>query len=167
MIYQSKIPYPKIEVESKNYMYANLIRKSYAGEVSEDTAIHQYYYQSIILKEKYPEVSKVLEKISEVEMYHLGMLGKLIYLLGVKPIYSSPYKNGISKYFNSSYVRYNDNLKEILLINIETETQAIYYYNYLIKVIEDKYIVNIIKRIIVDEQIHLQIFNNLYKEYFG
>jgi len=54
-----------------------------------------------------------------------------------------------------------------LLINIETETQAIYYYNYLIKVIEDKYIVNIIKRIIVDEQIHLQIFNNLYKEYFG
>ena len=167
MIYQSKIPYPKVEVETKNYMYANLIRKSYAGEVSEDTLIHLYFYQSLILKDKYPEVSKILEKISVVEMKHLEILGRLIYLLGVKPIYSSPYKNNISKYFNASYVKYNDKLKEILLINIEAETQAIYYYNYLIKVIEDKYIINIIKRILVDEQIHLDIFKNLYQEYCG
>ena len=165
MIYQSKIPYPKVEVETKNYMYANLIRKSYAGEVSEDTAIHLYFYQSLILKDKYPEVSKILERISVVEMKHLEILGRVIHLLGVKPIYSSPYNNNISKYFNASYVKYNDKLKEILLIDIEAETQAIYYYNYLIKVIDDKYIKNIIKRILVDEQIHLDIFKKIYQEY--
>ena len=167
MIYESKMPYPEIKVIEKNYNYANLLRKAYASELSEDTAIHQYLYQSIILKDKYANVSAILEKIAVVEMKHLEILGELITLLGVKPIFSSPYKNNISKYFNGSYVKYNVNLKEILLVNIESETQAIYYYNYLTKAIKDNYIVNIIKKIIVDEQIHLNIFNNLYKEYFG
>ena len=166
MIFESKIPYPNIEVETKNYSYATLLRKAYASETSEDTAIHLYLYQSIILEKEYLNISNILKRISVVEMKHLEILGELILLLGVKPIYSSPYKNGLSKYFNASYVKYNTNLQEILRINIEAETQAIYYYNYLTKVIKDKYIVNILKRIIVDEQIHLGIFNNLYKEYF-
>ena len=42
MIFESKIPYPKLEVETKNYAYANLLRKAYASETSEDTAIHMY-----------------------------------------------------------------------------------------------------------------------------
>ena len=101
MIFESKIPYPKIEVETKNYSYANLLRKAYASETSEDTAIHLYLYQSLILQEKYKDISNILKKISVVEMKHLEILGKLVLLLGVKPVYSSPYKNGLSKYFDT------------------------------------------------------------------
>lgn len=167
MIFESKIPYPNIEVETKNYTYANLLRKAYASETSEDTAIHMYLYQSLILQEKYKDISNILKKISVVEMKHLEILGKLVLLLGVKPVYSSPYKNGLSKYFNTSYVKYNNNLNDILRININAEIQAINYYNYLTKVIKDKFIVNILKRIIVDEQIHLSIFKKIYNDYFG
>ena len=70
-------------------------------------------------------------------------------------------------HFNTSYVKYNNNLNDILRININAEIQAINYYNYLTKVIKDKFIVNILKRIIVDEQIHLSIFKKIYNDYFG
>ena len=62
MIFESKIPYPNIEVETKNYTYANLLRKAYASETSEDTAIHLYLYQSLILQEKYKDISNILKK---------------------------------------------------------------------------------------------------------
>ena len=63
MIFESKIPYPKIEVETKNYSYANLLRKAYASETSEDTAIHLYLYQALILQKDYPDISNILKKI--------------------------------------------------------------------------------------------------------
>ena len=67
-------------------------------------------------------------------------------------------------YCNANYVNYNNNLKDILKINIEAETLAIKNYKNLIKVIDDKYVKELLRRIIIDEEIHLQIFKNLYEK---
>ena len=70
MIFESKIPYPKLEVETKNYAYANLLRKAYASETSEDTAIHMYLYQSLILQKEYMEQKKLSTQEEINQMVH-------------------------------------------------------------------------------------------------
>ena len=153
MFYKSTLPYPEIKVEKENIEYAKLLMYPYASMVSEDTATHIYMFQSFILDD---EIGKILENIAIVEMHHLEMLAKTINLLGLKPEYKS---NDIP--WNSNYVNYNTNLKDILKINIAAETLAIKNYQNLIKVIDDKYIKELLKRIIIDEEIHLKIFNDL------
>lgn len=155
-MYKSNLPYPDIKVEKENIEYAKLLMYPYASMISEDTATHLYMYQSFILDDN---IGRILENIAIVEMHHLEMLAKTINLLGLKPEYKS---NDIP--WTSNYVNYNTNLKDILKINIEAETLAIKNYQNLIKVINDKYIRKMLERIIVDEEIHLKIFNDLYNE---
>lgn len=155
-MHKSNLPYPDIKVEKENIEYAKLLMYPYASMVSEDTATHLYMYQSFILDNN---IGKILENIAIVEMHHLEMLAKTINLLGLKPEYKS---NDIP--WTSNYVNYTTNLKDILKINIEAETLAIKNYQNLIKVINDKYIKKMLERIIIDEEIHLKIFNDLYKE---
>ena len=51
----------------------------------------------------------------------------------------------------------------MLEIDIESERRAIHDYQMLLTVINDDYIKELIERIILDEQIHLQIFLELAK----
>ena len=155
-MYKSNLPYPDIKVEKENIEYAKLLMYPYASMISEDTATHLYMYQSFILDDN---IGKILENIAIVEVHHLEVLAKTINLLGLKPEYKS---NDIP--WTSNYINYTNNLKDILKINIEAETLAIKNYQNLIKVINDKYIKKMLERIIVDEEIHLKIFNDLYKE---
>ena len=55
----------------------------------------------------------------------------------------------------------------MLEIDIEAETQAIHRYQNQILIIKDKYIQNLTRRIIEDEQVHLNIFQTLYRKYFN
>ncbi len=156
-------PYPKVMVERPNLEYASILLESYAGEISEDTAIHLYLYQSLISE----ECKDILLKISEVEMHHLYLLGETIALLGIKPIYGIINQDKIIRLWNAGNVNYNTSLKEILEIDINAEKQAINNYQCYLKIIKDKYIIKLIERIIEDEEIHLKIFKQLYNKYFG
>ena len=49
------LPYPTIQVQKKDTYIAKLLMHSYAGEISEETAIHQYLYQSFLLQEQRSE----------------------------------------------------------------------------------------------------------------
>lgn len=162
MKYSSDLIYPKIQVEKENKEYAKLLLNVYSGRNSETTAIFEYIYQSIILDNKYGEI---LKNIAIVEMKHLNILGKTIKLLGLDPMYIYPNNvdNGF-KYWNSSYVDYNNNLTHIISSDINEEKMAIDNYNEIIKKIDDKYVVEIIKRLILDEEIHLKILTNIQNE---
>ena len=87
-MYAANKPYPNINVKRRNTDHAKLLLHDYAGINGEDTAIHQYFYQSLIVPNK--NLSEDLKHISEVEMKHLDILGRLIELLGIKPILGSP-----------------------------------------------------------------------------
>ncbi len=158
------IPYPKIKVQKRSSLYAKLLMHSYAGDVSEDTAIHQYLYQSFLLEEQNEEIAHILEEIGKTEMHHLKILGLLIKKLGVYPVYLDP-TLGNYDYWNASYVCYEHNITLMLEANIESERKAIYAYQRLIQVIDDKNIQAILKRIVLDEQLHLEIFENLLKTF--
>lgn len=156
-------PYPKIKVQKRNSDIAKLLMHSYAGEISEETAIHQYLYQSILLEGKYEEISKILLEISKTEMHHLKILGLLIKKLGVYPFFLDPMV-GCYEFWNSEFVCYDHDLSYILRANIASETKAIEAYSEIVYVIDDKYVKEILKRIIMDEQLHLEIFESLLEQ---
>lgn len=160
MIYQDQTPYPEPQVTKKNRKYAELLLEDYAGKVSEDTAIHLYLYQHLILKQTHPHISKILEGIAETEMRHLELLGETITLLGVKPIFGT-ITNNVINYFDAEYVNYNINLYDILQININSEEEAIRNYQRNIEEIKDPYIQELLRRIIKDEELHIKIFKNI------
>lgn len=157
------IPYPEVKVEEKNPYYADLLSENYAGKTSETTATLLYSYQHFSTFDSNIEFSKIIEEIAIVEMKHLEMLGKTIKLLGQEPIYKTcEASRGDCVMWSASNVDYSTKLKDMLKFNIQSESNAIKNYETHKKIIKDKYIKNMLDRIILDEKRHLEIFNILY-----
>lgn len=167
MNYKSIKPYPIPRVEEKNKNYAKLLLKNYAGPRGEETAIHLYLFQYLISNKSLKEFATAIKEIAEVEMNHLRLLGEAINLLGELPVYGSPSNNNKYIPWSSTNVIYKTNLKEILELNIKSEEEAIKNYQYALFIIDDKYIKELIERIIEDELVHLDVFNYFLTKYFN
>ncbi|MDU3354998.1 ferritin-like domain-containing protein [Clostridium sp.] len=150
--YHVDLPYPDIKVEKENSRYANILLHNYSGIVSEFTAIDQYVYHKFKLFKDCPAVSQAIGEIAMVEMHHLEMLGELILLLGEDPRYWIKKKD--KRYYWNG-----------LDYDIQAEVVAIRDYNKALNEISDPNIVKIIERIILDEELHLKIFKELYAKY--
>lgn len=161
MKYCADLPYPEPQVEKENIEYAKILLFSYAGNVSEETAVNQYMYQHFVLD---GEVSNALRNIGIVEMHHLELLAETIKLLGMDPKYQIYNLDEIIPW-TADFVPYGNNLKEMLDIDIEGETMAIVNYRKSIELIDDKYIRALLERIILDEEVHLKIFHELKQKY--
>lgn len=157
-----ELPYPKIEVFDKNPNYADLIKKSYAGTISELTAVTQYTYQGLITKNM---IGNILRKIAEVEMHHLEILGELIVALGENPDFSINKKDKKLNW-SSKFICTSDSIKEMLLEDIKNEKEAIHQYRKTANLIDDENIIAILNRIILDEELHIKLLTNLYEREF-
>lgn len=156
------LPYPEVKVEKENSYYADLLSQDYAGIVSETTASMLYSYQYFNTFNSNEEFSKIIEEIGVVEMKHLEMLGKTIKLLGKEPIYKTcESQRGDCVMWSATNISYDNNIKEMLKTNIRGEMSAIKNYEHHIKIIDDKYIKEMLERIILDEKRHIEIFETL------
>lgn len=161
MKYELEKKYPPIKVKEKNLEYAKILLDSYAGFISEDTAVHQYIYNHIILKNINKDLSKAFFKVSITEMKHLDYLGDLIKLLGANPIFKT-YDNLTNNLlpWNTNYLSYKTDVKSILKHSITIENIAINNYKKTINIIDDIYIKAVLNRIIEDELLHIKIFKS-------
>ena len=159
------IPYPEVRVEEENSYYADLLSQDYAGGVSETTASLLYSYQHFNTFKDNKEFSEIIEEISITEMTHLELLGKTIKLLGKEPIYKTC--NAITEecvMWSATNVNYDDNIKDMLRTNIRGEKAAIKNYSEHKRLIKDKYIKELLSRIILDEKRHIEIFEMLLEK---
>ncbi|MGX4598075.1 ferritin-like domain-containing protein [Faecalimicrobium sp. JNUCC 81] len=163
-IYHANEPYPEIKVESKNPYYAELLMDDHSGIISEFSAISQYLYHSLDLGKSYTDLANMWLQISFIEMHHLDILSQVITLLGGKPKYRGSFST-LGQPWNGSFVYYGDNICDQLNVDLESEYQAISNYENHIRMIDDKYIKNILRRIILDEQIHIIHFKEAIKKY--
>ena len=91
-------------------------------------------------------------------MHHLDLLGSLIKKLGGIPYYI----NKENCAWDGENVKYRfSTIYEMLTYNIESEKKAIEDYKKVIKCTQNKSIRDLLERIILDEQTHLEIFNRL------
>lgn len=158
--FQLNVPYPEIKISEKIIQYARLLQDDYAGVISELTAINQYSYHHFITDDVDKETADTFAGIAVVEMHHLELLAQAIIKLGGDPLFRGSYSNG-GQFWNGSYVKYAKGTRQILLEAIKSEQEAIAQYKKHISMIRDSGIRQLLERIILDEQYHITIINNL------
>lgn len=157
-------PYPEIKVQRPNRYYAELLLEDYAGQVSEMTAINQYFHHHVVFEEKLADLAELEECISIIEMFHLEMLAETILLLGVDPQIRT-LTNNKQTYWSAEYVYYGNSICDRLAADIAAEKSAIVQYRRHQQLIKDPFIDAILERIILDEEHHLKLFNAAMDKY--
>jgi bacterioferritin len=162
--FSSSLPYPELKVTAPNRIYAEILMDDYSGIVSEFTAVNQYLYHHFVTDETNKEVAKMIENIAIVEMLHMEMLASLILKLGGNPVFRGG-RSTARNFWNGRLVYYGKNLCNRLEADLDSEFKAIKNYEAHIKLIDDPYIQNVLRRIILDEDVHIKLFENALEKY--
>ncbi|MEG0365964.1 MAG: ferritin family protein [Coprobacillus sp.] len=158
--YTLDIPYPSVDSLDINIDYGHIILPNLGGLISEMNAVSLYAYNSIITEQSWPELSSAMHEISLVEMKHLNIFSKMCYRLGVDPRLWDC-QNDFLEYWSPGFNVYPRQIHTLLENSIIQENKTILMYQQQISKIDEPIIQDVLKRIILDEQLHLQIF-----EYF-
>lgn len=164
--YSDPSPYPQVKVLNPNPYYANLLMDDYAGVVSEFTAISQYLYHYFIFKDIDKELGELLENVSITEMLHMEILAETIKLLGGNPIIRGSHSTQ-GDYWSGRFIYYGTNLCDQLKADIDSEHKAIQEYRKHIHYIHDPFVQAILERIILDEIVHIRLFNQALRKFYG
>lgn len=156
-------PYPPLLVERQNLNYAKEMLSNIGSCDSEMTAISSYLYNSTVLSESQQEYAQIFQKISMVEMRHLNMFSRLSFLLGADPRLWS--ENGRRTcYWSPACIQYSQRADVLLKNALLAEQSAVMKYRRQAEWICDAYVSDVLNRIVLDELIHVQIFQEMLSE---
>ena len=161
--FQASEPYPPIDCSIKNSMYARIMLDNMAGNRSEMSAISLYTYNQLITDE-YKEIAEIFHKISIVEMHHLYIFGTLARQLGADPrLWTSRHNRAV--YWSPGFNQYPKALPQLIEHSLQEEQFAVEKYTKQINEIKDEVIIHNLKRIILDEELHVNILENCLNTY--
>ncbi|MGI6175232.1 MAG: ferritin-like domain-containing protein [Christensenellales bacterium] len=163
-IYAIQLPYPTINIDKPNNIYARMMLDNAGGSISEMSAVSLYFYNHLVTSPLVKEISIVFEKISIVEMHHLEIFGKLAFLLGENPRLWTQ-RNHQRIYWTPGYNKYSFELPQLMKYAINSEKAAIQKYERQAAEIKNQNIIDQLNRIILDEQLHVDILTQLYHNY--
>ena len=161
--YTAPGPYPEVRAGGKNQKYAQAILSNVGGSISEMGAVALYFYGGTT-QEGWPEVAECLGHIAVVEMHHLSIFARLARQLGEDPRLWSPLR-GARRYWTPEYLRYPRRLEQLLRYAVEEEQNAIQKYHRQLLWIRDENVGANLRRIIADEEVHVEILTCLLKSY--
>ena len=150
-------PYPELIDVKEDLQTVGILKNLAFSRVGELSGVLTYVYQSVIADKTDQEIAEIFEEIGVVEMLHQDMLMHAISLFGGNPKYEDMQGN----FFNTANLNYTIKLREMLENNIRAETVAIDNYNMAINKVKNQSLKNLFKRIIEDEQRHLEIFKRI------
>lgn len=158
------LPYPPIQVVCRNQEYANLLSNDYCGAVSELSAITQYINNENRISCEHCAMAKTLLSIAVAEMMHLQKLGELIALLGGVVDFTARQQNGRKRMWTPEYLMLPENIRKMLLADVESEKGAIKQYRMHIELIQDSCVNAVLERIIKDEEYHIMLLQMMLEE---
>ncbi len=164
MIFAAEGAYPPIKIALKNTNYARAMLDNMGGENSEMSAVSLYFYNNLMTDKNYEDIAYIFHKISIVEMLHLEIFGKIAYGLGEDPRLWI-WRCNKRVFWTPSYNHYPIEFKRLMHNALKGELSAIEKYQYQIRNIDNDCIVSNLERIIQDEQVHVDIFKQIIKEY--
>lgn len=161
--FASSLPYPDICITDNNPAYGRAMLDNVGGSNSEMTAISLYFYNNLITS-CCEEISVCFHRISIVEMHHMKIFGQLAKNLGMDPRLWTRQGRRFA-YWTPGYNQYPVQLNTLLLNAIRGEKAAVEKYHAQAGIIKDSNICAILDRIILDEQLHIEILSDLYEKY--
>lgn len=160
--YKVDAPYPPVRVDGPNPAYACDMLSNMADVVSEMSDVARYFYISVVTEGQSSWISTCFYNISIVEMHHLHIFADLALLLGADP--RLWYGRAGKRWWSPSFIGYPRELRALIAESIKAEEAAIRKYSGQANTICDMNIVGILHRIICDEERHLQIFREMYRQ---
>lgn len=158
------LPWPEIQVRAQNQIYANLLSVDYCGATSEMSAITQYINNENRLSCGNCPLARTVLGIAMAEMMHLQKLGEMIYLLGGTVDFIAKQPNGRNVMWTPGFLNLPENVRKMILADIEAEKGAISQYRMHMKAIRDDCVNRVLERIIMDEEYHIMILQALLRE---
>jgi bacterioferritin len=89
-------------------------------------------------------------------MFHLDMLGQCLLQLGVEPMLTAQ-----GQFWGAHYLKYGCSPKERIIIDIQSEYDCIRSYREIIRCIDSQPIIDLLERIIRDEELHISLFEQM------
>ncbi len=160
--YKVDAPYPPVRVAGQNSVYACEMLSNIGDVVSEMSDVARYFYISVVAAPQYAGFSVCFHNISIVEMHHLHIFSELALLLGADPRLWSGWQR--KRWWSPSFIGYPREIRALIAESIKAEEAAIRKYSRQANVICDENIVAILRRIIRDEERHLQIFSEMCQQ---
>ncbi len=157
-------PYPEIQVLGPDPKMGALILDNVGGSNSEISTVALYVYNHFISNEEFKKVANIFKRIAIVEMRHLDIFSELSLALGVEPRFWT-IQNERFRYWTPSYVNYALDLKTMIHRALNGELAAIEKYQQQIAVTNDPNIVANLQRVILDEELHADIFRQMIRTY--
>ena len=161
-VFADAAPDPPVKVCGPNAGYAEQMLSNIRACNSEMSAVSLYFYNSVILKPYEREIAQVFHRISLVEMHHLDIFATLAHQLGANPRLWS-YQGRNLSYWTPGCNQYPRQLLPLLQNALHGEEQAIAKYREQAEQIGDPYVVALLRRILLDEQHHVEIFRELLR----
>ena len=155
------IPYPSVDGVMGDKRTIALIRQAYVGRHGELKSVLQYFYHYIYFaKQGHTDIAKTILGIAQCEMQHLEILGQLLISLGEDPIFSpvSPWETTCD--FLSG-ISYSKTLQKMIFDDISFEMVCLSDYERICKQIKEERIQAVIKRISLDEQLHIKVLKDI------
>ncbi|MBQ3116688.1 MAG: manganese catalase family protein [Clostridia bacterium] len=159
-----QLPYPSVESFSPDYKSACVIAPSYCGIHGELDAILQYVYHGFYFnKIGDKQTADVMIGIAMCEMQHFEMLGSALLKLGIDPTFTKQpcIRSGA---YNTSYISYSKSPVKMLIDDITGEMVAISEYEKTCERLQNEEVGALIKRIILDEQLHVKVLKERLEE---
>lgn len=157
------LPYPSTDNLQADVRSGQIISFAYATLKGELTATLQYIYHHFYFDEIDKTDAETLMSIAVAEMMHIDILGTAMLRLGVSPKYvQCPNTNA---YFNTSTVSQSTTAQKMLMDDIQGEMNAIADYQKMLFILKNEQVEAIIQRIILDEQLHLEVLKEMLKRY--
>ncbi len=157
------LPYPEARTNSRNPDYAYAMLSNVGGSNSEMSAVGLYFYNSVILNPEYKGFAHCFNIIGIAEMRHLKMFADLAFQMGLDPRLWSIGNKKMS-YWTPAYINYPREIKAVIYNSIRAENEAIQKYGMQADKIRDENITSILRRIILDEERHIEIFNRMLEQ---
>ncbi|MFR7590690.1 MAG: ferritin-like domain-containing protein [Longibaculum sp.] len=164
MKYYVDKPYPPIDELDINVEYGQMMLTNVGGLHSEMNAVSLYFYNHVMCEDTWSELAEVMQGISLVEMHHLEIFSKMCCKLGVDPRLWDC-QNDFLEYWSPGYNVYPRQINTMLENAIIQEQNTITIYQYQLSCIDEPIIQDVLKRIILDEQLHVEIFEKMLREY--
>lgn len=164
MKYYVDKPYPSIDQLDINIHYGQMILSNVGGLHSEMNAVSLYFYNNVIMENSWKDLSIAMHEISIVEMHHLDIFAKMCCKLGIDPRLWDC-QNDFLEYWSPGYNVYPRQIQTMLENAIIQEQNTIDIYQYQISCIDEPVIQNVLQRIILDDKLHIQIFEKFLNEY--
>lgn len=150
MPYRDRSPYPGAEVTGVNHAYAQALFDGIAGGgAPELSAVSQYLDHYLTMGSPY--LVQLELGIALVEMHHLSLVGEVLKLLGGGNLH-------LQEANRLTQVAHCNNPNQKLKRDIRREEETIIAYHVLKEEIKDPKVQRILERILLDERLHLRLF---------